>query len=360
MGIKNLFENEYATIVTSCSDEYVPYLSVCLQSLKDNSEPKHKYDIIILESEITKHKKNLIKKKYNSNNFSVRFLHIDDNAFPVDIGQICEHKHFSKETFYRILLPSLIPDYSKIVYIDVDILILSDIYNLYNTDLNGNTIGACMDAIMNGWIKAESYMNNHLKNVLKLKDIRKYFQAGVMLFDCDKFRNNNCETKLLEMMKVTHMETADQCILNKCFNNDVELLDLSWNYENECSTHKRTGWVSLMDSDILERYMKARQNPKIIHYVGSEKPWFFKEEDFADIWWEYAKKTPFYNEIVKRYEEHKNKRKKERNKELKLIKFKVRKYTILSSLTFGKKHKYYHDKLIDNKKYLEYLLKEAD
>ncbi len=347
-----------ATIVTSCSNEYVPYLAVCLQSLIDNSNPEHKYEIIILESEIVNNNKKKIKKLFNLKNFSIHFLHIDSKAFPIDIEQICAHKHFSKETFYRILLPALIPNYSKIVYLDVDVLILSDIYKLYNIDLNSNTIGACIDAIMNGWIKSDIYMANHLKNVLKLDDIKKYFQAGVMLFDCTKFRKNNCEAKLLEIMKDTPMETADQCILNKYFNNDVKLLDLSWNYENECSTHKRTGWVALMDKNILEMYMKARNNPQIIHYVGSEKPWFYPDEDFADIWWEYAKKTPFYEEIVKRYKEHKAKRKNEVKKELKLIKFKVRKYSLLSFFTFGKKHKYYHDKLVDNKRYLDYLLQE--
>ena len=45
-------------------------------------------------------------------------------------------------------------------------------------------------------------------------------------------------------------------------------------------------------------YEKDKTN--IIHYPGLEKPWFYPEMQHADIWWEYARRTPFYEEILKR------------------------------------------------------------
>ena len=85
---------------------------------------------------------------------------------------------------------------------------------------------------------------------------------------------------------------------------------------------------------------------------------YYQELAYIDELTKVVNRRGFYEEIVKRYKEHKAKRKNEVKKELKLIKFKVRKYSILSFFTFGKKHKYYHDKLVDNKRYLDYLLQE--
>ena len=355
MQLNQVFATDCAIIVTSCSNEYVPYLSVCLQSLRENSNAKHNYDIIILESNITRENKNILQTQLMSKNISIRFMHINPAVFHADIEKNCKNKHFSKETFYRILLPMLIPNYKKILYIDVDIIILSDIFQLYKTDLGINTIGACRDAMMNGWIKADNTMKNHLIYELEVKNVKDYFQAGVMLIDCNKFREDNCEEKLITLVKTTNMETADQCILNKYFYKKVSLLDLSWNYENECTTHKRTKWVNLMDQDIRLLYLEARKNPRIIHFVGPEKPWFYKEEDFAELWWKYAQNSPFYSEIIERYNNHRVRHLKMIKENIKLYKFRIIKYKILSSLTFGKKYKYYQDKYINNKKSVDFL-----
>ena len=49
-----------------------------------------------------------------------------------------------------------------------------------------------------------------------------------------------------------------------------------------------------------DKYMEARINPKIVHYAGPEKPWTCPWGDFAEIFWDYAKKTPYYEEILYR------------------------------------------------------------
>lgn len=48
-GLKPAFIDNYTAIAMSSSDEYLPYLSVCLQSLVDNASDKHNYDIVIFQ-----------------------------------------------------------------------------------------------------------------------------------------------------------------------------------------------------------------------------------------------------------------------------------------------------------------------
>ena len=331
------FSNNSAPVVFSCSNEYVPYLLTCLYSLKEYSSTTHNYDIIICENSITKSNKLMVKKYIEQENISVRFLTIDESSFPVDVNAICEGKHFSKETFFRILLPRLLPAYDKVLYLDADIIILHDVYDLYNTDLDGNAIGACKDAIMNAIVNQTPKIKKYCINDLGLKNYKDYFQAGVMLFDCHKFRKNDCESKLLSIMKTVEVQFADQCILNAVFEEDVKFIDLSWNYENENIAHGPMNLINDMDEPMFKQYLAARINPKIIHYIGGEKPWIYPDANFASVWWKYARKTPFYEYILLKmtlaHTHHQSYHLLNNRRPRSFIKY--LRYKLLSKITFG-------------------------
>lgn len=72
--------------------------------------------------------------------------------------------------------------------------------------------------------------------------------------------------------------------LNYIFQDDIYQLDSQWNVETF------SNMKNIYDKD----------KTKIIHYPGLEKPWFYPEMELANIWWSYARKTPFYEEIMKR------------------------------------------------------------
>ena len=340
------FSNNSAPVVFSCSNEYVPYLLTCLYSLKEHSSTTHNYDIIICENSITKSNKLMVKKHIEQENISVRFLTIDESSFPVDVNAICEGKHFSKETFFRILLPRLLPAYDKVLYLDVDIIILHDVYELYNTDLDGNTIGACKDAIMNAIVNQTPKIKKYCTNDLGLKNYKDYFQAGVMLFDCHKFRKNDCEFKLLRIMSDIEVQFADQCILNALFEDDVKFVDLSWNYENENIAHGPMNLINDMDESLLTQYLAARVNPKVIHYIGGEKPWIYPDANFASVWWEYARKTPIYEQMLLKmtlshthYQSHNLLNSRQTRSFVKYLRYKL-----LSKITFGSTRERYKRK----------------
>lgn len=297
-SLEPIFDGEYATIVTACSDEYAPYLAAIIKSIESYAAPKNKYDIIILEDSITTRHKDELKKLIDSDNMSVRFVHIEQKWFPIDIEESCRGTHFSKETYFRICSPGILRHYSKICYIDVDVILQDDIYKLYEINLKGKTIGACIDLIMNGWCNQDDNMKEHILSTLKLKDKNKFFQCGVLLIDCERYRNNECERRLLELMKFIPMKTADQDLFNVVFEDDVELIDPAWNYENYCTLLESVKRFEAMDAWAQEAYLKARQTPKIIHFIGPDKPWTNPMAYYASKWWEHVRQTPFYEEII--------------------------------------------------------------
>ena len=348
-------ENENCTVVAmSSSNEYVPYLSVCLQSLKEHSSIKNNYNIVIFEKSITNENKKILQEQIVAKNISLRFVNPENLINKYELQYPAQ---YSLECYFRLVAPLILEQYTKMIFTDVDLIFQKDIKELYEIDLGNKALGAVQDYIWNIFINTpELEWKEYCNSILQLDKPDKYFNTGVLILNIKEFNKNEYSKQLLELVSHTYFKILEQDGLNKYFQTNIKYLNSAWNFPVMNSVFKY--YQSYMPEDIFKLYKQDQEHPYIIHFAGCEKPWFYPNMDFADIWWEYAKKTPFYEEIVKRYKEHKTKRKNEVKKELKLIKFKVQKYSILSFFTFGKKHKYYHDKLVNNKRYLEYLLQE--
>ena len=86
------FEDNSIAIAMSCSNEYVPYLSTCLQSIVDNASENKNYDIFVFESTITSDNKDILLEQIERDNIKLRFvdpsvvfekinLHIDNQYY---------------------------------------------------------------------------------------------------------------------------------------------------------------------------------------------------------------------------------------------------------------------------------------
>jgi lipopolysaccharide biosynthesis glycosyltransferase len=76
--------------------------------------------------------------------------------------------------------------------------------------------------------------------------------------------------------------------------------------------------------------MHLLENPFILHYCSHIKPWIESSRPNAHYFWEFARKTPFY-EIIMKAEQLSA----ERERKIKKLKMKARKYKILQVLTLG-------------------------
>ena len=56
-----------------------------------------------------------------------------------------------------------------------------------------------------------------------------------------------------------------------------------------------------MPKDMYEDYKKAEAMPKVMHWIGPNKPWNNPEILKGYKWWELARRTPYYEEILGRY-----------------------------------------------------------
>jgi lipopolysaccharide biosynthesis glycosyltransferase len=194
----------------------------------------------------------------NSESFELRLLQIE-NRF---LGRAIALNRVTAATFIRFLLPSVLKDIDRVVYLDCDLVVLDDIATLYDTNLLDFPIAACLDFWLTGarsppvvsWDVAA--WNEFLSDVVGLADCKAYFNAGVLVMNLKKVRDGGLVHAAEEFLERTNYNTpfVDQDALNHVINGAFARLDSRWNV--------RAASVAPNDPD-----------PWIIHYAGPYKPW---------------------------------------------------------------------------------------
>lgn len=298
-----VFKDNYTAIAMSSSDEYSPYLSVCLQSLIEHSSTNHNYDIIIFERNMTQNHKEKLLCQVSQPNISLRFVNLS-GALNKNIS-IPKGAHYKEECVLRLLAPRILSNYKKIIFTDCDLLFQEDIQKLYSIDTEGYPIAACVDYIMNAHYNIEwADWKEYCSKILKLDDIYKYFNTGVMLIDIPKFTEMNIEQVCFDILFGEKMRILEQDALNKALKNNIKFLDSKWNFEALQKQMYDWGFLEAMQPHIKQAYLADRKTHYILHFASARKPWFYPNEELADRWWHYAKKTSFYEEIIYAMTEH--------------------------------------------------------
>lgn len=293
------FNENNIPIALAANDNFVPYTATLIQSIVDNSNELNNYDIIILTQDITAESKKRIGWIIeNSNNFRVRFI---DPTRLIEGYDFFVRGHFGLQTYYRLVLPELIPDYDKIVYLDSDMIVNDDVAKLFGIDTEGYLVAACYDpdtaGLYNGYEKdKKSFMDN----VMKMENPYDYFQAGTLVINLKEFRNTYSMDYVLKFAVSEKWQLLDQDILNCLCKGRVKYIDMSWNVMVDYGRIRIKEIISIAPQWLNKMYMEARRNPQIIHYAGPEKPWTSPEEDMAEYFWKYARKTSYYEAMLYR------------------------------------------------------------
>lgn len=276
---------EHIPVFLSSDDRYAPFVTTTIISIMSNT--KSFVDFYILDGGISKI--NQIKIKSINQifpNFSIEFIKIDTQkefkGFPTRL-------HFSIDMYTRYLIPQLKPNLNKVIYSDVDVIFNGDILKLYEENLNGFIIGAVPYTF--GYLNPDKYEILSYHKRLKLSNKHEYFESGLLLIDCKKWREEDITFKLLEKTKASKSSvilTPDQDVFNIIFENNYQQLN--------------NKYVVVPNRIKLMMYNeKARasiENPFIYHYAGSDKPWNNPNIIFGDRFWKYAKLTPFYKYLI--------------------------------------------------------------
>lgn len=341
-------------VVLTFDEGYVIPAGVAMHSLLKKSNPKYIYEFIIIHNGLSVlSQKKLIKNLETFDNVKTNFIYCD-YSFRDEFLNLNAQQHFAPEMFYKLMLPSLLPNYDKIVMSDVDVLFAGDISELYNNFKSDN------------YLAAIKHYSKDLKEHLNLvydkfdKDYKQKvnnFGAGFLLYNLKKMREDNIESKLLSFLKtnIDKLIYPEQECLNYICSKKTEYIDLK--YMAISAFLKK----DLKNADMKAKYyapytkqqaIHAFNHPVQIHYAGKNKPWNSLDCDESNNWFKELCDTVFLQDHLKNisqqnitlvkdaFEYHKKK-------------FKYYRYKFLSKITFGNTRKHYKQKRKNIKARLE-------
>lgn len=270
MGEKIMTDN-VMNIVMCSSNEYSIHCGTLIISILKNSLADEKFNFYIIEANMSEENKNTLSQLKKIKPFNINFIKID--------GEIFNDEAFTKEysympqlrvqTFYKYLIPNLLKDIDKVLYLDIDTLVFNSLADFYNIDLTGKY--------------AAVIENNDRYTAINKIGVKNYFNAGVILYNLKKCREDNISEKLFKnhitLFKQGKLKYADQCVLNYTFNENVVWADLKYNVGTQWTHNKSKACKT------------AVANAIIAHFTTPQKPWnFVLTHPYAK---EYFKYLPF-------------------------------------------------------------------
>lgn len=267
-------KNNEIPICFATDDNYVPFLAVAIASLLDNASKENFYRIYVLTSHLSQENMDSILKMATENS-SIEFIQLSKELDKVQ-NMFHLRDYYSKETYYRIFIPNLFPQYRKVLYLDCDITVLADISELYNTSIHGYYVAAATEEVMQTY----DVFGNYVEQADGIKRTE-YFNAGILLINCRRWRNKLIAERFVDLLnRYKFRVVQDEDYLNVLCKNNVKRIPLGWNktsYKND----------DFDDKDL-----------KIIHWKINWRPWKYKGILYEEHFWKYAKMTDFYDRLI--------------------------------------------------------------
>lgn len=256
---------------------------VCLSSLLMSAKEGTFYDIFILSSKT----ENLDVESLNKlpqyySNCRIHYHYVDDV-----FDSAYEIRGITTAAYYRLLIPEIISEYDQVIYADVDIIFRMDLSELYSLDLTGYYLAATRDIGLNLSYDGVKYIHS-----MPELELGNYLQSGFIMLNSKKIREDGLVEKFKEQAK-RKLKFQDQDILNITCSGKVKFLSLEYNMTDYSFYYVMKGKSLLYKwfDDIAINNAVAHGN---LHFNG-HKPWKSYCVNF-DIWWEYYRKSHFYDE----------------------------------------------------------------
>lgn len=196
---------------------------------------------------------------------------------------------------FRLLAPDLLPsDIERVIYLDCDITVDTDLMPLWETVLGGMPCGAVTEEE-----GPDSDLMHYLSEIIPGLDLsQRYFNSGVLLMDLRMFRTKQLHAKALRYIKEfgNMLQCPDQDALNIVLSQQCRPLSLKWNVQSRFFIKS---YYEMLTSDKREmmRAIALRRISGIIHFTGEKHPW---DKDallfhpFWYLWYRALRRSPWH------------------------------------------------------------------
>ena len=287
-SLKSEESQKIVPIAMAADNNYTYPTIVSITSLMTNSKNTTHYDVNIMVpgefSEENKQKLLSLQEKFE-NRCKINLIDMKGRYKNANVdGHI--RTSLTTPAYYRLSLSSLLPELDKIIWLDGDTLIFEDLTNLININMDRVYYRGFLDYPYP--MESFNFKGDH------------YICSGVMLINLKKLRQDDMEPKIEEFIKENNDKLVqhDQTVINVLFENNIGALPVKYgifNFADMAMVNDYSSRLVAENKYTKEEILEAYEKPAILHYVY--KPWFQNEVNRKNLWWEYAAKTDYFDEI---------------------------------------------------------------
>lgn len=205
------------------SDNYVQHMAVVVASILAHN-PGARFVFHVVHRFISEANCRQLKawEEQSAGRFSFVLHQVDArrfDAFPLPL------EHITQEMYYRYLLPELLADEKRTLYMDVDVLVLGDITPLWELDLRGNAVAATED-IKEHTPEFKTYLQR-----LGMSPDAPYFYSGMLVMDLVVLRAMDFGARCMRNTAehIHHIAWPDQDVINLTLEGQILPLPLRFN-----------------------------------------------------------------------------------------------------------------------------------
>ncbi len=268
-------------VVLAADENFAMPLAATVRSALDNLAPDRTLRIFLLDGGVLDATKQRLLRSWPEGRYQIEWIRVDASmleGLPVS-------GHISLVSYYRILIPLLLPaDVHRVIYLDADLIVRTDLARLWDLDLSGRLCLAAQDCSA-PYLDSSQALTNYqrcasfLSSAQPVRNYRElglgpeaaYFNAGVLLIDLAAWRNLDVSRKSLACLAQNreHIVFWDQYALNVVLAGRWGQLDVRWNQGWHAFAYP-TWEQSPFDRETFDR---LRNGPYIVHFTTRFKPW---------------------------------------------------------------------------------------
>jgi len=251
-------------VVYGVDNRFALPLAASIESALDHLGPDERLDIHIVDGGLSERNRSRLQRSFTGR--PCRLTFVSPGRGTVDSLKV--GGAITVATYYRLLIPRILPDHANAIYLDADVIVQADLRALWDTPLDDYYLLAVQDQgvrVISGPFGLPNYKS------LGVPEGTKYFNAGVLVLNLEKWRQEHVAETIVDYVSQhpQHIRFHDQDGLNAILWRHWRPLDPRWNQMAQI-LRLRTADESPFDPLTFEH---VRGNPYIIHYSSADKPW---------------------------------------------------------------------------------------
>ncbi len=247
---------ETISILVTLDENYIPYLNIMLSSLLRFNEGC-RFDVYLLHTGIDRNAFAKVDAVLGERGKLIPVF-----ASDLDLDNAPTTSRYPKEIYYRIFAARYLPHtLDRVLYLDPDLVVNGSLLSLWRLPMDDYYFAAASHT------GAFLSMISSLR--LNMKDNSLYINSGVMLMNLALLRSEQNYEEVFAFIKKRKamLFWPDQDIISALYGSKIYALD-SFRYNmTEMLYRLHAPFEKTLNLDWV------RQNSRIIHYCGRNKPW---------------------------------------------------------------------------------------